>query len=191
MADYYQRYFQEYNQKTYYVDPTSFLEPLISQLKSSARILDVGCGSGRDLVWLQKRNYRVTGFERSPGLAGLARKHAGCEIIQDDFETYDFRPHGFDALLMCGSLVHIAHERLPKVMVNILNGLKTDGIVLISLKQGQGVYRQADGRIYYLWSDDILREIFRTVGLVVRTFSQSVSKVNARDMWLTYVLQKK
>jgi len=39
----------------------------------------VGCGSGRDLLWMKKQDFDVIGFERSPGLAELARENAGCE----------------------------------------------------------------------------------------------------------------
>ena len=190
MPDYYQTHYQEYDGTTYRIDPTSFLEPFVKELKSGDRILDVGCGSGRDLVWLQKRDFEVTGFERSVGLAKLASIHAGCDIIQGDFETYDFSPHDFDALMMCGSLVHIAPDRLVNVLENIINALKTNGIVLISLKEGQGSYRKSDGRKYYLWSHGALRDIFRNLGLMVRTFNRSVSKVSKRDIWLSYILQK-
>ncbi len=190
MADYYQQFYREYNAATYYVDPTSFLKPLTKELKAGASILDVGCGSGRDLVWLQKRKYRVTGFERSAGLAEMARRNAGCNVIRGDFEAYDFSLHRFDALLLCGSLVHITPDRLVPVMGNILKGLKRKGIVLISLKEGQGARTQSDGRIYYLWSDKGLREKFEHIGFIVHTFNRGVSKVNDRDTWLSYLLKE-
>jgi len=34
---------------------------------------ELGCGSGRDLLWLKNRGFHVIGFERSPGLAELCR----------------------------------------------------------------------------------------------------------------------
>ena len=46
-------------------------------------VLDIGCGSGRDLKWLRERGFSVTGFERSKGLAALARRHAGGRIEMD------------------------------------------------------------------------------------------------------------
>ena len=75
--DYYQQHFLEYNRQTFNMDPASFLEPLAEQLAPGARILDVGCGSGRDLLWFKNRGFDVVGLERSPGLAGLARKNSG------------------------------------------------------------------------------------------------------------------
>ncbi len=71
----------------------------------------MGCGSGRDLLWLKERGFKVMGFERSEGLAELARKNSGCEVIEGDFETFDFSPLSFDAVIASGSLVHVPHEK--------------------------------------------------------------------------------
>jgi len=75
MPDFYQENYKSYHEKTFLIDPSSFLEPLARRLPPEAFILDVGCGSGRDLVWMKKRGFEVIGFERSPGLAELAREN--------------------------------------------------------------------------------------------------------------------
>jgi len=80
MSDFYQNNFMEYHQKTFYADMSSILMPLVRKLAPKTDVLDVGCGSGRDLLWLKKKNFNVIGFERSLGLAELAGKNAGCEI---------------------------------------------------------------------------------------------------------------
>lgn len=85
---------------------------------------------------------------------------------------------------------HIAPDRLVIALGNIIKCLRTKGFVLISLKEGQVSYSKADGRIYYLWSDQDLREIFQKFSLVVRIFNRGVSKVNDHYIWLSYILQK-
>ena len=104
MTDYYQENYNAYHEKTFSIDPSSFLEPLARRLPTEAFILDVGCGSGRDLLWMKKRGFEVIGFERSPGLAELARENAGCEVIEADFETYDFSATMVDAVIIVGSV---------------------------------------------------------------------------------------
>ena len=89
-SDFYQKKYKAYHEKTFSIDPSSFLEPLVKKLPAEAFILDVGCGSGRDLLWIKKQGFEGIGFERSLGLAQLARENVGCEVIDGDFETYDF-----------------------------------------------------------------------------------------------------
>jgi SAM-dependent methyltransferase len=190
MTDYYQKNYKAYHEKTFSIDPTSFLVPLAQRLSADAFILDVGCGSGRDLLWMKNRGFEVIGFERSPGLAELARDNAGCEIIEGDFETYDFTSILADAVMLIGSLVHVPHERFSEVFKNITSAIPKHGSVLITLKEGSGDRTDSDGRIFYLWEDPKARELFDTLGFKVCDFSTSVSKTGSGDVWMSYVLDK-
>ena len=190
MTDYYQKKYKAYHEKTFSIDPTSFLDPLTQRLPADAFILDVGCGSGRDLLWMKNRGFEVLGFERSPGLAELARDNAECEVIEGDFETYDFSSILVDAVMLIGALVHVPHERFSEVFKNITSAIPKNGSVLITLKEGSGDRTDADGRIFYLWQDPKARELFDTLGFKVCDFSTSVSKTGSGDVWMSYVLDK-
>ena len=98
------------------MDPSSFLNALTTHLETGCTVVDVGCGSGRDILWLKERGYDVIGLERSKGLAGLARKQTTCRIIEADFETYDFAKLSADALLLIGALVHLPHPKFANVV---------------------------------------------------------------------------
>ena len=188
MKDYYQHKYKAYHEKTFHIDPSSFLEPLARRLPPEAFILDVGCGSGRDLLWMKKQGFEVIGFERSPGLAELARENAGCEVIEADFETYDFSAIMVDAVIIVGALVHIPKVRFPEVFKNITSALTENGSVFLTLKEGEGSRNDSDGRIFYLWQDDKARELFESLGFKVCDFSKSLSKTGSGDVWMGYVL---
>jgi SAM-dependent methyltransferase len=190
MTDFYQENYKAYHEKTFSIDPSSFLEPLARRLPPEAFILDVGCGSGRDLLWMKKRGFEVIGFERSPGLAELARENAGCEVIEADFEIYDFSAIMVDAVMIVGALVHIQHDRFKEVFENITSALSENGSVLLTLKEGEGSRKDSDNRIFYLWQDDKARELIESLGFKVCEFSKSVSKTGSGDFWLSYVLDK-
>lgn len=202
MTDYYHRHFDAYHAETFGIDPEPFLTPFIDRLHPDARVLDVGCGSGRDLLWLTRRGFEAVGFERSPGLAELATKSAGCQVVLGDFETHDFSGIDADALLMVGSLVHVPHERLAGVMRNILRALKREAIspaagtdaetregwLFVSLKEGVGRITDERGRVFSLWQDHELKAIFEQLSLTVRHFQRSLSADGLGKMWLGYVL---
>ena len=189
-SDFYQKKYKAYHEKTFSIDPSSFLEPLVKKLSAEAFILDVGCGSGRDLLWIKKQGFEGIGFERSPGLAQLARENVGCEVIDGDFETYDFSLFLFDAIILVGALVHIPYERFSKVFENITSSISKHGIILITLKEGSEVRTDSDGRTFYLWQDEKARRVFDTLGLTVCDVSKSVSKTGSNDVWMSYILDK-
>jgi len=190
MPDYYQAHPKAYHQKTVCIDPTSFLEPLQKHLEPGCRILDIGCGSGRDMRWLKKRGFNAMGFERSAGLAELARQNTGCEVIEGDFEDFDFTECPSDAVLCVGSLVHVHHEKLPAILSRVMAGLKQGGKVMITVKQGHGTHTDEFGRVFHYWQDNAIRIVFAEQGLAVLDFAEQVSKTTGADIWLGYVLNK-
>ena len=191
MQDYYQKKYKAYYQKTFTIDPSDFLEPLAKRLTAGAIVLDVGCGSGRDLLWMKKKGFNVIGFDRSPGLVKLARKNVGCEVIEGDFETYDFSEISADAIMLIGALVHIPYDRFLDIFRNIISSLSDFGKILITLKEGTGTRTDEEGRIFYLWKDEKAMAIFNSLGFKVCDFSRSTSKTGSGEVWLGYVLEKK
>jgi len=191
MGNYYQTNCHEYHKRTFSADSSSFLDPFVKMLPPGASILDVGCGSGRDLLWLKNLGFQVTGFEQSSGLANLARKYTGCEIIEGDFETYNFNTLKFDAILASGSLVHVPHSRLIPAIANINPTLDRNGIFYLSLKQGDDFQTDRTKRTFYLWQDAELRGVFNRLNFEVIHFSNTESVINSNDLWLGYVLKIK
>jgi SAM-dependent methyltransferase len=114
--------------------PAVFLEPLAGLLQPQATILDIGCGSGRDLLWFAGRGFRPTGFEQSPSLANLARKHSNCPVMEGDFSRFNFSDLHYSALVFVGSLVHLSPEALPVILASTCQALSPGGLLLITLK---------------------------------------------------------
>ena len=189
-TDFYQKNCRRYFSRTISVDPAPFLTPFIRYLKMNASVLDIGCGSGRDLLWLKQRGFRPIGLERAPGLAELAGRHSGCNVIIGDFESFDFTSLAVDAVMACGSLVHVPHDRLSGLLKRILTALSPSGVAYISLKQGQGKKTDHFGRIFYLWETDRLNKTWKELELTILHVMASQSALNSKDDWLAYVLKK-
>ncbi|MGQ9748559.1 class I SAM-dependent methyltransferase [Desulfosoma sp.] len=157
------------------MDPTPFLEPLTWFLSPPAHILDVGCGSGRDLLWFQRRGSQVTGVERSAGLARLAREITKATIYEADFGTLGFSCLCVHALVLIGALVHHPHGRFAEALKRMLQALKKPGFILLSSEEGRGTRTASDGRVFYLWRDHELRREFNALRLSVLHQRKSAS----------------
>jgi SAM-dependent methyltransferase len=177
-----------YHAQTFPLDPAPFLDPLTRHVPAPALVLDVGCGSGRDLLWLKQRGYDVLGLERSPGLADLARTHAGCEVLCEDFDVFDFTTLSVDAVILIGALVHVPRDRFPAALARIVQALKPGGHLLLTMKQGEGTSMAKDGRVFVLWWDQELRGVFAEMGLAVVEAFTNASALGTGEVWLGYVL---
>ncbi len=194
MSDYYTQHADAYHRETFGIDPTPFLGIFVRHLTPGAYVLDVGCASGRDLVWLRRQGFQAIGFERSPGLAALARENSGCTVVEGDFTRHDFSRMAVDAVMMSGALVHVPHDRLQPALENIVRAITPDrglGIVYISLKEGSGHETDDRGRPFYYWQDDILRELFARTGLDIIECQRSLSADGEGKSWLGYVLRRR
>jgi SAM-dependent methyltransferase len=179
-----------YFEETVGLDSKPFLSPFVRLLPAGARVLDVGCGSGRDLVFLKNRGFDPMGLERSPGLAALARRHSGCRVLTEDFELFDFSSVSMDAVLLSGSLVHVPREGLERMLGRVLLAVLDEGCVYVSLKEGNGSRKDSRGRVFTYWQDAELRRLFTRCGLEVIHFLRSLSADGQGKSWLGYVLKK-
>lgn len=151
MTDYYQIHAREYFERTVFINPASFLRPFVRFLDPGMSVLDVGCGSGRDLLWLKQLGFLTTGLERSEGMARFARDYSGCDVIPGDFETFDFSKFSVDAILASGAFVHVPHGRLVHTISNVKQALTPGGVFCVSLKHGDGMQTDSFGRQFYFW----------------------------------------
>ncbi len=188
MIDFYQHNAKTYFDSTAQLDSTSFLMPLAQELPLGASVLDVGCGSGRDLLWLASQGFNPTGLERSSSLAIMAREFSGCPVLEGDFFTFDFASIYVDALILIGALVHVERHLFVEVLHRVSVALKDGGLIYLSLKEGTGEHANDDGRVFTLWSQEQLETIFMELDFRVKGFSRQVSKLRSSDIWLGYLL---
>lgn len=187
--DYYDLHFNEYYEKTVNIDPTTFLGPLLQFLPDNAHIIDVGCGSGRDMAWLKSMGFRPMGIEKSAGMTKLAEKKSGCRVITADFLSHDFSKYLADCIIMSASLVHQPHDILLQTLKNIMKALKNPGFIYLSLKFGIGEKTDSEGRKFYLWQDQDLRTVFNMLCLTIVFHAKTPSARGTSEVWLNYILK--
>jgi len=81
-------------------------QDLLGRLKG--RVLDIGCGPGRHLLWLQERGVEAVGIDFSPGTVEVARSRGCREVYVMDVAALDFPADSFDGVIMMGNNVGLA-----------------------------------------------------------------------------------
>ncbi len=89
----------------------SVLEGVIERLRlpARARILDAGCGSGRNMVELT-RHGTVTGVELSPASVTIARERGVGEVIEGSVLRMPFESGSFDLAVSLDVIEHLEDD---------------------------------------------------------------------------------
>ena len=142
--DYYRQNAQRFFTDTASVDMSALYPPFIDCLPPGARILDAGCGSGRDVKAFSEMGFAVEAFDASAELVALARQLSGKPVAQMRFQDVD-AVERYDGIWCCASLLHVSKAELPGVMTKLTMALKPGGVGYLSFKHGRGE-REKDGR---------------------------------------------
>jgi len=114
--------------------------------KPPLRILDFGCGPGRDLATLRALGHEPIGLEGSQRIAGMAREHSGCEVWEQDFIALDLPASCFDGIFANASLFHVPRQALPRVLSELHSALKPRGVLFTSNPRGNNEEGWSRGR---------------------------------------------
>lgn len=114
------------------------IEALLRNIHGAAplRILDLGCGPGRDLMAFRALGHDPVGLDGSPAFVAMAREHSGCEVWQQDFLALDLPAAHFDGIFANASLFHVPRHELPRVLRELRAALKPDGVLFSSNPRG-------------------------------------------------------
>lgn len=142
--DYYKQHADAFFSGTVDVDMTSLYQPFIAALPAQGRVLDAGCGSGRDSKAFAGMGYHVEAFDASPEMVAMASEHAGLAVRQMRFDEVAALSR-YDGIWCCASLLHVPAAGLPDAMQRLARALKPGGIWYVSFKYGYGE-REKEGR---------------------------------------------
>jgi len=134
--DYYDKHAVEYFEKTVDLNMQESLDCFIEYLPEGGSILDLGCGSGRDSVYLLEKGFDVTAMDASEELCELARIHIGYDVLQLSFAEMDFN-EVFDGVWACASLLHVKSDEMVTILSKIIKSMKQNGILYMSFKYGE------------------------------------------------------
>lgn len=143
----YQATAAEFAQNVVNLAPTNSIQKFMSLLTVKPRIVDIGCGSGRDAKIFADMGAEVLGIDFCPSLLNIAKNYASeASFKLMDIEAMDLPPSSFDGVWAVCSLGHIPKSLFPSVLKNIHTILNKNGYLHLALKKGLGEGMEADTR---------------------------------------------
>ncbi|MFX4314790.1 class I SAM-dependent methyltransferase [Enterobacter sp. 63] len=187
---YYQNHAQDFFDGTVNVNMTPLYEAFTRHLTPGSRVLDAGCGSGRDAKAFHELGYQVDAFDASSAMVELARQHSGLPVQLMSFSEIDGKAQ-YDGIWCCASLLHVPSSELPAVMQKLADALKPGGVWYVSFKYGNGERVQGERRFTDM--DEVgLRGLLAVVsGVEIGSLWVTEDNRPGRDeVWLNGVLKK-
>lgn len=143
----YERVAEIYRDATRDHDVSQNVQALLGAIQREPpyRILDLGCGPGRDLVTFSALGHEPIGLDGCAAFAAMARS-TGCAMWQQDILRMDLPPAHFDGVFANATLFHVPSLELPRVMSQLHATLRHGGVLLSSNPRGQNEEGWVDDR---------------------------------------------
>lgn len=191
--EYYDTNADQFFEQTVAVDMTPLYGRFLVHLPKGGRILDAGCGSGRDAKVFLEKGYAVTAMDGSAELARRASAFLGKEVICCRFDEITFDAE-FEGVWACASLLHVEGQVLPDVLGKLAKSLKLDGVLYMSFKQGDGERIDGNGRHFIDMTLERLEDLVHSSGQleILETWETQDQRPQKRDeRWWNCLARKK
>lgn len=120
-------------------DVSQNIDALLAAIAAPAplRILDLGCGPGRDLLAFRRRGHEPVGLDGAESFVRMARAHAGVPVWHQDFLRLELPAAHFDGVFANASLFHVPSLELPRVLGELCACLRPGGVLFASNPRGE------------------------------------------------------
>ncbi len=189
--EYYNSKAKDFVSDTVAVAFTEIQDIFLEYIPVGGKILDFGCGSGRDTKYFISKGYDVDAIDGSEELCKIASEYAGIQVKQMLFQELNVSEE-YDGVWACASILHVEKAKLPDVMKKMASATKKGGVVYSSFKYGdfEGV---RNGRFFTYLTEESFGELLRKVPeLVIEKLwiSADVRAERGEERWLNIMLRK-
>lgn len=149
---------------------------------SGKKVLDAGCGNGKDCLYVSQKGFDVNGIDFSEGMLNLARE----KVPDGKFEVMDmtnisYPNNTYDGIISSCSLFHIPTEELPRTLLGFKRILKPNGKLLLILQEGNGEqmidepYREGVQVYMNYFSAEQIQELLKQYGFTTNSLHKEKS----------------
>jgi len=111
------------------------LLPFLNLLPPQARILELGCGGGRDAAVMIAAGFDVDPTDGTPEIVRIAEERLGRPVRVVHFDKLDAL-ETYDAIWANASLLHVPRSFLPQILALVFQALRPGGLHFASYKVG-------------------------------------------------------
>ena len=190
----YSKYAKEYVESTYPNLLQYQLTQFISYVPKGAKLLDIGCGSGKDVEFLTEEGFDILGVDYSEAMIKEAEeKVPNGKFVVEDMRNLSFDDNSYDGIWCCASLIHIPKESAVDVLKKFKATLKDNGILYLAVIEGEGEemveFPQSKNmpRFFAFYKQPEIEELFTILGFKIIT---SYTEDDDNHTWINIFCKK-
>lgn len=188
---YYDENAKDFFENTKNADMTELYNSFLKYIKDGAKLLDLGCGSGRDTKYFLDKGYDVVAIDASSEMVRLSSQLTGKQTLHMTFEDLNFE-NEFDGIWACASLLHVSREKIDDVLYKIARALKDNGVLFASFKLGDKEEFR-NGRFFNFYDEASFSELISNhkyfkIEETLITFD--VREGRAEEKWFSVILRR-
>lgn len=188
--DYYNTHADWYYWTTVAVDVDKMRIKFASYLPPEASIIDMGCGSGRDVMAFSNMGHRAIGLDASEKMVELARERLEIQAITADMSSWT-AGEPYDGIWCCASLIHLNEKEKERFFRNLQYNLKKGGIIYLSVKEGIETGFDKEGRYNSNCTEEELRNYLEDAGCwILETISTNDALGRTGTRWINVFAKK-
>lgn len=179
-------------------DVSEIQELLFKTFEKNSKLLEIGCGSGRDASFMTKKGFEVIAIDGSKNMIDEAKK-IHLELSNKLFHKtlpnnleFDIK---FDGIYSIATLMHLSKDDLMKSILKIYDLLNPTGKFLISVSLFRDDINEngfdKNGRFFLILSFEEWINIFENSGFkILKTKTNNDGLDRTGIEWLTMVVEK-
>lgn len=174
----------------------NMLQKFLTLLPERSFVVDIGCGTGRDVKYLIDYGVDAIGIDLSIGML----KEAKRIIPVDKFIIMDMRTLGlpsemFNGIWACASVIHIPKYQIEMVLKGFYRILKRDGILFLAMQEGENELFMPDGRFYAYYKREEIKRLLQKYNFQIIDFESNESQKNTFNgskviKWINFYTKK-
>jgi len=159
------------------------------------KVLDVGCGMGRDVEYFMEEKLDVIGIDLSKKMIDEAKKRVKKGKFKVmDFTKMSFKDETFDGVWSMAAFFHIPHENMTEVLKEMNRVLKKNGVIYVAVKEGEGEKEvvtpkyKDQPRVFVLYKQIEMEEFLKETGFSI--INSTTSQEELGDRWVEIFARK-